>query len=396
MIPQGLSAADVKAYRAALAQTHQVKVRATVQDLNGDTISDLTPHVTDGQVNVDGTQAAAADKGVTRSVTLTVNDPRRALPFHSTHPSDSAIYRDRMVHVVYDVHVPALDDWLPCPVFTGPVTKVNRDGDAVNIEGMGKEIAGLGAAWRPLVLHKGMKKTDAIILILEWRMGETRFSIPDLPNRLPKSISLHRHTKPWQVALHIAHSMNMQLFYDGAGIARLRKRPNTHGFTFTGDKHVVSRPQIDYSGEIVNTVEVLGGNPKGPKSFIYATAVAPANHPLSPQKLGRTNRHGALVPLYLLPDGDVIRNDALKTRAEAQAFVDQKLHDYLLQAVEVSFDSLPIPFLEPADMCQLTTDDMAVMFRLMQFSLPFNHDGAKPMSVNYTKKVSVNARRNKR
>jgi hypothetical protein len=397
VIPLGLSAAGQRALRAAVSQTHQVKVRASVQDLDGSTISDLTPHFTDGQVNVDTAQAGTDAVGITRSATLTLNDPSKALPFHSSHPSDSALYRDRMVHVVYDVYVPELADWIPIPVFTGPVTKVSRDGDAVNVEAQGKEAGALGAAWRPLTLHKGMKKTDAIATILDWRVGERHYSIPDLPNRLPKSISMHRHTKPWAIALHIAHSMGMQLFYDGAGMCRLRHRPNTNGFTFSGEKHVVSRPQIDYGGEIINTVDVLGGNPKGPKSFVYATAIAPANHPLSPQKLGRTNKQGSLVPLYLLPGGDVIRNDALKTRAEAQNFADKRLHDALLQAVDVSFDSVPVPFLEQADMCQLVTDELAVTFRLTQFSLPFSAASAAPMTVNYKKSVSAKAKaRNKK
>lgn len=362
MIPHGalgLNAAGMRALRAAMRDTGgRIRTRVEALNLAGDPLADLTPYLLDGQRDIDATAE------ITRSAALTLHDPRRALPFDTDHPSATALYFDRMVRVVLEVLVDGA--WQRIACFTGPVSHLNRDEAQVSIECVGKEALFLGAAWAPINLHKGMKKTDAIVRLLTEAnpvYTETHLDIPDLDARLPHHMSLTREDKPWRVAQKIARSMSRQLFYDGRGVCRLRTRPQHVVLTFNGGHEVLSAPQIDESDTIVNAVAVVGAIPKGSKQHVRAHAVAPANHPLSPQRIGR----------YLLPDDAVIQDDAIKTNAEAQSRADQELADGLRQGVDVSFDAIPsvVALLDPDDLCHVATDAVSVTFRHQRSSLPF-------------------------
>jgi len=175
--------------------------------------------------------------------------------------------------------------------------------------------------------------------------------------------------------------MGRQLFYDGRGRARLRHRPNLVGLSFTGGRYVTGPLKITYSSGVVNAVEVIGAVPKGAKRPVQATAVAPANHPLSPQRIGR----------YLLPDGKIIRDDSIKTTAEAQDVAAKRLADGLRQSVDVQFESVPGvgAFLEPGDLCHVDTDDGSVTFRLSKFSLPLVADDSNAMTVGYHRETPL-------
>lgn len=373
MIPLGLRASELRGLNEALATHHQVRVRVFIARLDHTYAVDVSKYVIDGQVDVD----ASAD--VTRTASVKLLDVRRALPFDSDSPAETALFLDRLLRVSYDVLVG--DEWVAVPVFTGPLSRLNREGDVVTVEAQGKEALAMGAIWRPLTLKKGMLKTDAIETILRNRAGETKLSIPKQAARLPKTISLHREAVAWSEARKIARGLSRQLFYDGRGTCRLRPWPGKTVYSFTGNT-VVSELNVTYTSETVNTVWVVGGVPKGQKHHVSAVAVAPAAHPLSPQRLGRNG-----VPRYLLPDGKQIDEDTIKTVAEAKALAHQRLNDGLLETVECSFDALPIPHLEPGDAIYVHTDDGAVRFRLTTFSLPLVV--GSPMTVGYNRRVST-------
>lgn len=377
----GHSVAEQRDILTTLASTYRARTRVAVMSFDQTNRTDITAHLVDGQVDIDAT----AD--VTRSATLSLDDPNRSLPFDSDHPADTALFLDRMIRVDYEVLVD--DEWIPLPIFTGPVTKLDRNGSQVTVECQGKETLLLGAAWRSMTLRKGLARTDAIgRLLTEGNpvYGEARRSIPDLVSRLPKHVALTRVSVPWVEARKIARSLNRQLYYDGAGVARLRSWPNRVGFTFRSDLHVTSDPQItiDPSAGLVNAVAVLGVVPKGSKHHVKAVAVAPANHPLSPQRIGR----------YLLPSGGYVQDDSIKTSREAQDRADQLLADGLRQAVDVSFDSRVVPFLDPGDLCSVRSDELSVTFRLSKASIPLTaSDGAASMSVGYHREVAYRVRR---
>jgi hypothetical protein len=395
----GLRRAELRDFHRALANHHGIRIRVTVLTLEHEPLGHTTDEVLDGQVNID------ADAEVTRSLTLTFLDRRRAMDFDSDSPSNGALYANRMLRVAYEVRVDALGDWVNVPVFTGPITKLDRTGDEVTVECQGKELLALSQAWEPMTVKKGVNKVDAIRRILRERAGETRFDFPDLAAKLPKAVSLGRDSQPWLVAQKIADSLNRQLFYDGRGVCRMRRFPGNTTYTFTdgprGD--VMSPPQVVFSiDEVANTVWVKGGKPKAKKSKdepqpqdddkkekergVRHAETAPRSHPLSPWRLGRNGE-----PRYLL---HVVENDAIRNEKEAREVAQRVLRRKLRQLVEVTFDSLPTPHLEPEDLLRINTDHVGQVVRLGQMSIPLRHDGTQ--SVGYLRHVSLTRRRDRK
>lgn len=382
MQKMGLSVADRAAFEATLRTSHTRRIIVYVTSLEGDVLANVAHVLLDGQVVVD------LDAEVTRSATLQFLDPSHSLGFDTDAPDDGALYADRMVRIDYAVFVPSLDKHVPVTVFHGPVTKLSRNGDVVNVEAQGKESLAMGAIWRPLILKKNMKRTAAIRTLLQ-RAGESQFDMPAVPNDpgLPKARSLSRLAAPWPVARKIARSMNRQLFYPGNGVATLRRFPNRSVYTFrtgTGGD-VVSDVSVSYNTDtLANTIVVKGGVPKGAKKAVQATAVAPATHPLSPKRLGRNG-----TPRHLV---EVVEDTAIRSDREARRVAKRILEDRLRQVVEVQFDALPIPHLDPGDLVTVTTDDVTLRFRLRQFSIPLGASGAPVMPVGYLKRTTPNRR----
>lgn len=372
MIPLGLTATQTRDLHATLLTHHSIRVRVYTLTLSGEQVSDLTPYLLDGQINVDST----AD--VTRSASISLVDPRRSLSFDSDSPADSALFLDRMIRVWYDVLVG--NDWIEIPVFTGPISGVGRTGDTVTVDAQGKESLAMSAVWRPITLPRGMRITDAIWTLMRERAGEASFSFPDIGTRISQKggISLARDAAAWPTAKWLAGTLGRQLFYDGYGRLRLRSTPWTTVFGFT-DQAVVSRLQISYdSSSTINTVWAHSSNNK-----ISQAVFAPSSHSLSPWRLGRNG-----VPRYLL---SVIEDDNLRSNSHAREVAQSALDRGLMQGVTATFDSLPIPHVEPLDVVQASTDEGSVTFHLNQFSLPLGTGAA--MSVGYLRHVSPHARR---
>lgn len=384
MIPLDLTVVQKQALDTALASSHSIDVTVTIMNLNGDRLSEVGDRLISGQVDYDST----AD--ITRSCTLSLNDPNRTLHFDGDSPSDGALYLDRMIRVSYGVRVNSAGvNWVHIPIFTGPIAKVDRTDDVVNVEAQGKEALAMGASWRPATYKKGAKKVYVIEDVMRDRAGEDRFSLPDLPGRIPKDLSIGRQTSPWEVAQSIARSMDRQLFYDGRGTLRLRKPPENSLFRFrdgTGGT-ILNSPQISFSTEgLVNVVWVKGGTPRGQKVAISEYVMAPRAHPLSPQRLGRNG-----VPRYLL---EVVEQQSIRSRGEAREVARGRLNRALVETVDVTFDALPIPYLEPLDMARVTTDEFEQAFRLKQFSIPLAV--GETMPVGYSRRVHVKGRRNRK
>ena len=380
MISLGLSASDRAALQTALITPNRVKVRLEVLDLTGGHLSDISSYVADGQV--DGT----AGDGVTRQLTVTLDDPYQRLPFDSDDPADTALFMDRMLRASYEVLVNG--DYVSVPVFTGPVTGLARNGAEVSVQAASKEILFLGAAWQPITFAKGMKKTDALSQILTRAnpayAEPARFLfLPDLPNKLPHAVSLTRDSVPWAHALQMARAVDRQLFYNGRG--EVHARHPTSGrpvFTFRGTQHVTSPVQITYSAATVNAVRVLGAIPKGAKQHVVGIAVAPAGHLLSPARMGR----------YLMPGGQIVADDKIKTKAEANARAARLLEDGLREGVDVSFESVPIPLLDLGDLVHVASDDASVVFRVNSFSLPLVVGASAAMTVGTHRNVQLRVR----
>jgi hypothetical protein len=112
---------------------------------------------------------------------------------------------------------------------------------------------------------------------------------------------------------------------------------------------------------------------------------------LSPWRLGRHLRDGTLVPRWLL---ETVENTTLRTAAEAREVARNRVEASLLESVDVSFDSLPLPFFDPLDLARLDTTGAGMVFRIRSFSIPLG--ATEGMSVGANKRVSVRPRRARR
>lgn len=374
MIAVGANSAERRALEAQLLRSHRIRVSVKLQSLDGNEVADLTPRLIDGQVNIDATAETS------RAAELTLDDPDHALHLDSDAPADGGLYLDRMVAIRYGVLVEELGQWIDIPLFRGPVAGMQRDGDTIAVSCLGKEHLAKGSAWRPLTLRKGMDTVAAIRTILRERAGETDFSFPDRGGKLDDRLSLGRLTQPWTFAQQLARSIDRHLYYDGAGTCCLRRIPEDNVWTFKDGEHgsVLSPAQVSYDlSSVSNHVWVKGKKPKH-KPQVTATATAGRSHPLSPYRLGRNG-----VPRYLVT---VVENDKIASRKDARQVAQRELSGLLREGLEVSFDALPVPHLDPRDPVRLDTADASVSFSLDRASIPLVHSGV--MSVGTNKRVT--------
>jgi YD repeat-containing protein len=430
MIPLGLSVADRRRYETALTKTHRIRVEARIHDRDEKVISTIDTRILGGAVQVDMSSAPH------RTLELTVLEPRHAAAWLPDGPSDFHVFANNFVSVRYGVWVDDLSDgagWVDVPVFWGLITGLAQDGNEVTIQAAGKEILGLDPhlLWNTMELHKGRRRIAAIRDVLE-AIGETRFDLPDLSAKLLKPLSLNRHAQPWHVAKAIAGGEDWQLYYDGRGRARVRRWPQNRVYTWrAGDGGtLLSRPKIAYDISAVrNLVEVLGPEPKGPPKRIRAVARARAKHSLSAESLKR-NGH----PRYMIhvidsnlakpetewhkaaggnqPGGPPVHGGwwgapsgvkhpkrwfewrhsiIVHRKKKAQQIADRQLANRLGAAVEVSYDSLPIPHVEEGDTCAVLVEGEHTEFVLKQFTIPLTADA--PMSVGVNKRVGRRQRK---
>lgn len=389
MMRLDLGGASRKTFENALLNPYKLHVRVRLQNLSGDDLSDVSERLMDGQVNIDTSQQT------TRQASLTINDPNTALNLDSDQAEDGAFYVDRMIRIDYRVWTEALDRWVSVPVFTGPVTEMTRNGTDVELSCLGKEYLAQAQAWHPMSFKQGHDVLDAIRAILRERAGETRFDFPDLERRpkIPQKhgISIGRMQTPWSVATRLARSINMQLFYNGAGVCTMRREPSQVQYTFSDGSDgrtpsVVSDASVSFDlSDVKNTIWLVGGKGSGTaaaKHPVNVVVSAARSNALSPWRLGRDLRDGTHVPRHLV---EKVENAHVKTKKRARQVAKRRLARSIVEGVTVSFDALPIPHLEPLDMLQLTTELTSVQFTLRQASIPLTHDGA--MSIGVTKRV---------
>ncbi len=388
-----LRGTDYQVYLDALVGPHRVRIRVAVLNLDGDYLSALDPTAVDGQVDV--VQGGEAS----RSLTLTLFDPDHELHMDSDSPTEGSLYRDRMLKVTYGVWVEALDEWVEYPVFVGPLVKWDRTADEVSVEAHSMELLAQRGAKVSSRAGRKARKDSAIRKLMADRTGETRFDLGPCNTRLHRPVSLRAVDPTWPAVQRIAQSADRQLFYSADGVLRLRKPPDNASFTFT-DAHLLSPVTVsDVPENVVNRVSVVGKRPRpsrhredgstkrGGGGKPRGRAELGRRHPLSAYRLGRV---GAPSFIDFEESNDHVRSDR-----EANRMANRILQTKSDQVRAVSFDSLPVPFLEPGDMVRVRSDatGFELKFRLREFSLPLFVGDAAPMSVGARRKVSGRRRR---
>lgn len=379
MIALGLNAADLALFTRSLSTHHSVKVTLQILTLDHAYVGDLTSRLLDGQVNID------ANGEVTRSLTLQLNDPDGTIQLDSTSPNDGALFYDRMIRVIYSVKSELLPRWVDVPIFCGPITKMTRTADVLNIECQGKESLVLPptAAYYSRTYNKGWNRASLVRDIMTRYGGESKFSIPTFAGLTSGPVAINGETNIWQICKSINGSFaTRHLFYDGRGVLVARSTPKTSTWTFkTGPGgNVTTVPTVDYDMSVVrNMVRVKGAIPKGKKVAVTADVGLPRTHPLHALNLGRSGR-----PRVIL---EVIDDDNIKTAAQARALASARVNALALQAVDVKFDALVAPHLEPEDIFTLQTPDFAVTARYKLATIPLRSGAG---SVGYLTQRSTN------
>lgn len=426
MIRLSLSSAEYRALMATLVVSHRKQIDVEIKDRNEDTISNLSApanRVIGGAVQVD----AGAD--ITRSLeALTIVDPDRKLRFEADTPAHGAVYADRFVAVSYLVYVPStvttfegesitgIGDFVPIPIFWGPVGHYAREGVEVSIDARGKEVLGLDPAvvHEGFTLHKGQKITDAIKEVAR-RQGETRFDIPELDARLKKPKAVERGNEWWKAiageknvprlkklvpiydpplhgAIDIEKRPSASLvagipghygaFYNARGRLAVRRLTRHSVYTFRYGRDLTTRPSLDFDSDAIrNFVRVLGKK-QGNKRAEGHASLDPA-HPLSAQAMAWNSK-----PRYL---EYTVQAEHLKSNAECRSHAKEILKRVSQQAIDISFECLPIPLLEEDDWIEVETDEYRIPVQAKQFTIPLSSDSA--MSIGRQKRVKIKHRK---
>lgn len=374
----GLTHAEYRLFLRELVNPgQQRRIVVDVLDLDGNLKTSLTPDFTDGQVIVDTT--TGVDEPA-RKLDLRFLDPSRSIHFEPDSPGDAPLHRKRMVQVTVSVRVPALDRWVDCEVFTGPIWKFDREGALVSIVAHGLERQAMGAKWSPQTFKKGRKKTDAL-KELAADAGENRLGgIPDLPAKMPERMTITRLDTIWPRMQRLARSMDRQLFYNGAGRLILRRLPSRPVFTFDA-RHLLTDVVIQRDPEGVhNTFIAVGSKAKGAKKRPQAVEHLPNAHPLSSDALARNGVRHRLVRRE--------ENRQIKTNAEAKARAARMRDDASRVLVDYQFDSVPVPHLDELDLVRVRTDEGTFQVRMKRWTYPLGWEGAPPMTVGSIKRTT--------
>lgn len=367
--------AEKKALDKLLKSNHRVAIIIQLMDLSHNHLSEISDYLLAGQVNMD----TSAD--VTRSASMDLRDPNHRLKLDDAAPSDGSLFFTRMVKIVFVISTPDNATHYPVPIFTGPLTKVSRSGPIVTIEAQGKEVLAFQNIWQGRTLKKGMRKTDAIAKLMQLA-GESaaKMHIIDRDNKLGSNISANVNQGFWKLCRHLARGMNLQLFYDGRGVLRVRRIPSKVVYQFEDDGAIMTLPQVSYemNDSFFNCIKIVGGKPKGKKKKVQYKLVASKRHPLSPWNMGR-NGNPRYIPY-------VVEDDTIKSKKHARLLAKRLLNQALNESVSVAFDSLPVPYLEEHDLCRFRTRTSSGAFHMQQMSIPLTVDGTS--SIGYLKNTT--------
>lgn len=376
----GYSAADFAAYRALCVSSHVRRITVQLTDLNHgilSSISDKNNGLIDGQIDID------ADAEVKRKLSCSIYDPRSLLGMDNMNYNNGALFADRMLRVIYSIAPPNESHWYDVPVFWGPVSKVNRKGPYLSLEGSGKEFLLYASAWWKATYRKNSYRTNVLKdLMLDGGEASNRIVIPSSKGKLTSDLIVGEADPRWPVVQQQSRAIGLYPFYDGRGVMQDRRLSSGSQYTF---RKLCSQPEVNYGGDnFINSVLVIGAKPKGAKVPITRRFTAPSSHPMSPYNLGRTVSGRRVWRYYTLK----IEDSGLTTVAKVNSVGKAALANGLLQNVDASFDAPVIPDLEEQDVYTLVDNSSTTAARLKKWTIPLN--GAPVSSYGYNKNVTPN------
>lgn len=383
MQPLGTTAL-LAAYTERIKGHHDYTLAVDVLDMEENPIGPA--RLIDGQINI------LPDSSVRRTVNLTLLDPDSSLGLDAGSVYQSALFADRLVRVRHTVDVPGFGD-VTCTPFVGPITRLNRNGATIDIEGQDKTgLCVLGT--RPYTVKKGMNAVQAVHDIMYDRCGERHFRLPaGTRQRLARDFSVGwaDEASPWVICSRIARAAGMRLFYSCDGYLTMGGWPTAEVFEF--DKLSVA-PAGDHDfAAVINHARATAGDK------IVKTATAPVDHPLFPGNATNKGLSRNGVPRYLPslaevdapPDRPSLgkRRKASKAQAnkyniaiekwqdevntaksKAQAQADALLEAGLPMTAAISFSAVPVFHLDVDDPIRVTTVEGSARLRFSEATIP--------------------------
>lgn len=359
----GLTKNQRRAYFATLAGDHQRRVRFQVLNLNGQHEGDLEAPLLSGEVVCDTTS--------TPTLTLKAEfyDPGSKIGFEPD-VGDYPVYRRRMLRVFDDRYVPSLNRWVQCAVFTGPIVAVSRDGAALKVTCHDKSALAMGNAWKSRTFAKGAKRTSVVAAILT-DAGENRLSVAKGDGRLGKKLEVQKMDRPW-VKAKAAMPVGRVLFCTGPGVVVCRRPPSRPQYTVPASL-VLTAPQVNReTQQPPNRFQLIGGKPtkKAKKKVRSKPFDLPRYHPDNPLPGSGVGRNGTR-----RVHAKVESNPKIKSLKVANSQARAAMNRAAGAAVEVSFEIVPVPHLEPYDVVSVKTTDGTFRVRLNAYNLSLT-DGA--------------------
>lgn len=350
---------DLDAYRSRLQSPHDCDIEVDILTMSEKHVASVGHRLLDGQVNIQ------RDATVKRTATFSLFDPDNEIGFDSGSAFGGALFADRMVRATHSLEVPGVGVVRAIP-FVGPVVKVARDGDVLNIEAQDKTLLAIEGR-PPKTVKKGQNAVEAIREIMSERTGEARFRFPaNNRKRLARSYSVGWKTEasPWAVCQKIARSIGMQLVYACDGALLLRDHPKAVAFDFADGGALTGAPQTDYDlTNLRNYVRVTGEK----KKTNPADAEPPAKHALSPKSLGR---NGVKRYLPLLVD-----DSGIKKQRVAQRRANDELAALLPISITASFPAVPVFHLDYGDHVRVTSQYGDAVVPFVEASIPLGVGG---------------------
>lgn len=366
------SPSELDEFRAALGDSHRIRVRVFVLNASETRSTEISQHVLTGQVDMDVTQDP------NRWAQIDLLDPGYKLS--ATEPASASfggLWAGSMLRVWYDVYVSSIDAWVTTPVFTGPVQTFGRDGAIVHIQCTGKESFLLAPNRYDNALSDiTASTTRATLEALLDNVGEPQnLNWQGGNEKLDKDFdTLREFTNGQNSYLTLIHNIigaQHNFYYDGEGKPTVRRNDIKGVLDLTDYVLTPVSQAFDMSAVRNRARALVTTKPPGTE-----TVTVQPGESFAPGRLGRSGISRFLdAPL-----------PSRKFRKVADA--RDAATSLLTQADEitVTLDILPIPDLDPHDRVQVTdSSGSRATFKITNFSFPLHvGDG---MAINYNRKL---------
>jgi hypothetical protein len=391
-----LTSEQKRIYAETVAGTHHRRVELVITDLNDKPVRSLTNRFAGGQIDTDTSRSPAA------ILQCQVIDDDHVLDWeHGAH-------RRFKAQVVDSRFVPGIGtdgEWVEETVFTGPLWDFNRDGALVELVAQDTERLAMGSVRTVFTRPRKSRATKVIRDLLNAAGAPDKLiRIPTMKATLPERVTVgirvgrrrdengdkkgmgkdtRRRTRILRAtredtylaeATRIATALNRLFYADTRGRFVVRAQPSKPAATLT-NRQILSPVTVKRTAEddTVNTWDIIGGNPRGPKKQVRVRVAFPARHPLSAQSLAWHGKPHALI--------ETVENKHLKTVRQARNF-GQRLRDRAMgDLVSYEVQALPmLPWLQQHMGVSVPTPGGQVTLRATQWSFPLG-PGADPMTL---------------